>query len=128
MRHTAEEKKMFMGQMRELAKTIGRMTEEEQRKLSNECFITTCEGHPLSLFNNAFLSSQSNGTPLTIVGGYKQWERQGRRVIKGNHTVGYIYVPVKVKVKDNEETEERERKQLKFRLVPVFDVSQTEEI
>ena len=63
---------------------------------------------------------------LTIIGGFRQWERASRRVKKGNKAAGYIYVPMKKKDSEGKDVETDEK--LRFRLVPVFDIAQTEEL
>lgn len=63
-----------------------------------------------------------NGTIPTVVGGYRQWQRAGRQVQKGEHG-SIIWFP---RMSKNEETDTEELKG--FMLATVFDVSQTKEI
>jgi len=99
------------------------MPKEKQEEIAVKLGTVTCEGHRLSTHNMIFLFCQDQGAhPLAMVGGFRQWKKAGRQVQKGEHAAGYIYVPLGVK-KDGEETDG-----VRFRLVPVFDVTQTEEI
>lgn len=74
---------------------------------------------------------------LSIVGGFQQWKRAGRRVKKGEHAL-YLSIPCmrgKAKPEDGAmilpadlgKIEERENSPY-FKFVPVFDISQTEPI
>ena len=60
---------------------------------------------------------------LTIIAGFRQWQAAGRQVSPGQKAAGYIYVPLKRKKDGQDITPEK----LRFRLVPVFDIAQTEE-
>ena len=118
-KRTDEEKKEWHEKMRAMVKQVGQLSPEQKAEIAAKYPIVTCEGHEISGFNSCFLTMQTE-TPLTIIGGFRQWERAGRMVTKGNKAAGYIYVPMKGK-KDAEE------EKLRFRMVPVFDISQTEE-
>lgn len=63
----------------------------------------------------------------TYVAGFKAWNKLGRYIKKGEKAIK-ILAPVKVKVKGEKESEEqKERYVLKgFKVVNVFDISQTE--
>lgn len=117
-----EEKQVWKTKMRGFVNSVAALTPEQKQELSRHMSITTCEGHSLSPFNECFLSFQ---TPirLTIIGGFRQWKKSGRTVCPGQHAAGYIYVPIGTR-KDDELTEE----DIHFRLVPVFDISQTENL
>ena len=45
--------------------------------------VVMVTGHTPSIRNCAFLYLQSHGKPLSIVGGFRQWETAGRRVRRG---------------------------------------------
>ena len=122
-KRTDQEKKEWHEKMRAMVKQVGQLSPEQKAEIAAKYPIVTCEGHEISGFNSCFLTMQTE-TPLTIIGGFKQWERAGRTVSKGMKTAGYIYVPMK---KKDAEGETRTPEKLRFRLVPVFDVSQTEE-
>ncbi|MFD5610465.1 ArdC-like ssDNA-binding domain-containing protein [Kitasatospora sp. NPDC127060] len=64
---------------------------------------------------------------------YKQWQERGRQVVKGEKSIR-IWAPMTVKKKDEEtgevatDKDGNEKKRTLFKLVPVFDVSQTEPV
>ena len=118
-KHSDAERKEWRERMNGLIKQVGQLSPEQKAEIAKKYPIITCEGHTISGFNSCFLTMQTE-MPLTIVAGFKQWERAGRTVAKGEKAAGYIYVPMKGK-KDAEE------EKLRFRMVPVFDISQTEE-
>jgi hypothetical protein len=131
MKRTEEERKAWAQKMRALVKQVGDLSATERADIAARCMVTTCEGHPLSVFNNAFLACQTDA-PLTIVGGFRQWSKAGRAVRSGEHAAGYIYVPLNSQKNDDaadagEEGRDGQRERLRFRLVPVFDVAQTDE-
>ncbi len=107
--------------MNGLIKQVSALTPEQREEIARRSPIVTSEGHPISAYNACFLTMQTE-LPLTIVGGFRQWQMAGRQVSPGQQAAGYIYVPMKGK--DDAPKEEK----LRFRLVPVFDISQTEEI
>lgn len=125
MRYTDEEKAAWKERMRGLVQKVAALSDEERKTLAARMPITTCEGHTLSFFNQCFLSFQANGTPLTVIGGFQQWKKVGRSIKRGEHAVGCIYVPLFPAKGDREI--EGEPDPVRFRLVPVFEVSQTEE-
>ena len=120
-KRTDEEKKQWKEKMAALVKEVGQLSTEQKAEIAAKYPIVTCEGRAISPYNCCFLTSQTE-ISLTIIGGFKQWGRAGRMVAKGNKAAGYIYVPMKGK--DDAPKEEK----LRFRMVPVFDISQTEEI
>ena len=108
---------------RELAKKVSAMTEQERADLVSR--IGTCatvEGHALSIHNTVMLFMQRQD--VSIVGGFRQWLKAGRCVGKGS-TALWIFAP-HAKKETDENGEESEG--VYFRLVPVFDVSQTVEL
>ena len=127
-----EEKTAWKDKMYGFVKQIRALSQEDRETLSNKMPVTTCEGHALSVYNQCMLAMQSK-TPLTIIGGFNQWKKSGRKVSSGQHTIGYIYVPMIQKTKNDEPKEisglrVHMDKEVRFRLIPVFDVSQTEEL
>ena len=75
-----------------------------------------------------------------MVGGYRQWQRVGRRVCGGQRAAGYIWAP-RGKSKKQQTSDEQQVDALqmagddnqgesssRYVRVPVFDVSQTEPI
>ncbi len=121
-KHSDAERKEWREKMNGLIKQVSGLSEEHRAEMARCMPIVTCEGHAISGFNHCFLSMQTDKA-ITIIGGFRQWERAGRTVSKGMKAAGYIYVPMKKKKDGKDITEER----LRFRMVPVFDISQTEE-
>ena len=126
------DKKQWKARLREICRQIGAMSDEQRATVAACMPITTCEGHPLSLYNQCFLALQAQAT-LTIVGGFRQWKKVGRHVRAGEHAAGYIYVPIGPKSTDDpDESEDRpedrpeDETSVRFTLVPMFDIAQTE--
>jgi len=106
--------------MRKLAATVAAMSDEERREIAGH--VITIEGHPLSLHNACMLAMQLPG--VSVVGGYRQWRKAGRHVVKGARGLS-IWVPIAApKADEDSERDERPR----FRLANVFDIAQTAEI
>ena len=69
----------------------------------------------------------------TRVAGFRTWLKLNRCVRKGEHAIR-IWAPMTVKVRDGDgtvqkdETTGQELQRIRFRLAPVFDVSQTEQL
>lgn len=102
----------------ELAKVVSGMTEAERSQYVSEVgAVLTIEGHALSIKNTVMAANQLDG--VSVVGGFKQWLKAGRCVRKGSTAI-WIFAPTTFKDKKGED-------QLRFRLVPVFDVSMTDE-
>lgn len=111
---------------KELSAKIARMSGDERVKLSEKMgSVFNPQGHQLTLHNTLLLMSQCERDDLTLVAGFKQWIKAGRVVRKGEHSIGFINVPIRKKAK---ESDEDDKGSLYFRLVPVFDVSQTDEL
>jgi hypothetical protein len=113
--------------MRDLAETVRAMAPERREALAAEYGTITAEGHRLSPFNCVYVAAQA-GRPLLQVGGFRQWQRVGRKVRKGETAIARMWTP-KAKGKEpaaDEWADEKESRGRGFILVPVFDVSQTE--
>lgn len=115
---------------RKLCKQVADMSEEQRATLAASMpGIATCEGRVLSLHNVYLIALQCPGA--TIVGGFKQWQKVGRAVHKGEHGL-MIWVPAGVRKGEPEQTApaegETESGDLRFIMATVFDVSQTHEI
>jgi len=122
------ERAAWRAKMTELAKQIKAMTEDERAKIVDRCGTITAEGHPLSPFNCCYLYMQA-GRELVQVGGFRQWQRAGRKVRPGEHACGYIWVPKKgAESQDGQGPEpgEASSRAMQFLTVPVFDIDQTE--
>lgn len=125
-KYSEAERAAWKEKMRKVARLVKDMGTEERERLAVKCGTLTAEGRTLSPYNTCFLWIQAQKA-LAQVGGFNQWQRVGRKVRAGEKACGYIYVPLGVR-SDSEggpETESDERP--RFRLVPVFDVTQTEE-
>ena len=96
-----------------LAKQAAAMPMEERMKWQ----VATIEGHPLSFKNAALAMLQRSN--VSLVGGFQQWRKAGRVVRKGEKAIG-IFLPL---VRTNDDGEAAG---LAFRVVNVFDISQTD--
>lgn len=119
-----------------LWKQVAAMPELERAQLSNKHGIVTCDGHALSLANTMLVILQNNTS--SVVGGFRQWIKHGRAVMKGQHGI-MIWVPVGGKannapldgstsnsaVVDSQPASESDTR---FIIGTVFDISQTQEI
>lgn len=113
-----ERKKKFS----ELAKALAELTEDQKIDLIMKHNIVNVDGHALSGTNTILLIMQQNGTIPTVVGGYRQWQKAGRQVQKGEHGM-MLWYPSSKKKEDDEGEEETQ-----FFVGTVFDISQTQEI
>lgn len=110
--------------MYNLAREVSKLTPEQRIELSSKCLAVRLEdGAALSVGNQCLIARQI--PDATIVGGFRQWLKAGRVVMKGQHGA-CIWVPCafKDKTKDGEEVTTERRG---FILGTVFDVSQTTE-
>lgn len=127
-----EEKKE---RIKQLIKKLSELSEEQRQAIVEKLGIRNPEGHLLSDRNQSLLYLQAMGNPLSVVAGYKQWQKFGRQVTKGQQ--GYIIaVPSGVTKSDavfpingNESTTvDAADDDIFFLWKAVFDISQTEEI
>ena len=109
-----------------IRKTLQAMDNAQKEAIVSKFGIITVDGHPLSVFNTCFLFNQNTGNevPISMVGGYKQWQKSGRQVKKGTHSF-VILVP---SVKQIEISETETDLDVNFYSANVFDITQTEEI
>lgn len=116
-----EEKKT---RIKELMSKISQLSDEQKQILVEKLGITNPEGHILTGRNQALLYFQAEGNPLSVVGGFQQWQKYGRVVRRGEH--GYlIAVPANnKKVEDSSDADDPTF----FLWKAVFDISQTEEM
>lgn len=122
----------------EVAKKVADMTDDERTALAARLPVcVTCEGHPLSLRNTLLIALQ-RAEPASIVGGFRQWIKQGRCVRKGEHGVSILF-PRTPSANPNESdgsaAEETAaasaangKKRIHFLTGTVFDVAQTDEL
>jgi hypothetical protein len=115
---------------RALWKKVADMPEADRLALSARVGIVNVEGRPLSVGNQCLIALQCPGA--TVVGGFRQWLRQGRVVRKGEH--GHmIWVPTARGKQEepeaiSEEGGESEGGDVRFLVGTVFDIGQTEEL
>lgn len=118
-------------QFRQLWKQVAAMPELERVNLANKLGIVTVEGHELSLGNTMLVALQN--PTASVVGGFRQWIKQGRAVMKGQHGI-MIWVPIGHKQDQDstpapaEPTGESEPSETRFIIGTVFDISQTMEV
>ena len=114
-----------------LWKQVSAMPELERVQLSNRLGLVTCEGHGLSLTNQMLIALQRPGA--TVLGGFRQWLRQGRAVRKGEHGC-MIWVPCGAKggadaaASPDGTGDAAEGSDVRFIVGTVFDIGQTEEV
>ena len=127
-----EEKKT---RIKELMNKLSQFSDEQRQVLVDKLGIRNPEGHMLTGRNQALLYFQSEGNPLSVVAGFKQWQKYGRVVSKGQR--GYlIAVPSSVNksnavfpINGNESTSiDAADEDIFFLWKAVFDISQTEEL
>ena len=129
MRLTDEQKQQYRQEKKDkiirIRKTLSEMTEEQRQAIADKFGIVTVEGHLLTAHNQCFLVAQSE-INFSIVGGYKQWQKAGRSVRKGEHGF-YIFVPSKTKEESENSAEVSSDDETPFFFTAVvFDISQTE--
>ena len=109
-----------------LMKQLSMIDEEQREIIAGELGITNPDGHILSVRNQCLLVFQAGDNPLSVVAGFKQWQKSGRIVSKGSR--GYlIAVPSKNKAKEDKKEDDEENETF-FLYKTVFDISQTEEL
>src|SRR3990167_3854901 len=115
---TTEQKQERKKKLNEIIKQIAKLPQAERDLLATKHGIKTSEGHNLSPWNCVFLVYQ--GARSLIIGGFRQWQRAGRIVRKGEHATGVIYVPLGLRHKEEIDREDVEimDKITRFRLVP----------
>ncbi len=114
----AEEKR---AKFRAMVRQVAAMSEAERQAMSDRIgAVVTCEGRALSPRNTMLAYMQFPG--VSMVGGFKQWIRQGRCVAKGQHGIS-IWIPCAGKKSD-----EGEEGEMYFTSGTVFDISQTQAI
>jgi len=108
------------GKFSQLAKRLKSMTEDQKMDFIAARSVLNVEGRSLSMNNAVLLLLQADETTPTVVGGYRQWQRAGRQVQKGEHGL-MLWYPSKRKNDDDSE------EPVRFYVGTVFDISQTQE-
>lgn len=116
-------------QFRALWKKVAAMGDSERTQLAAKFGFRTVEGHELSLCNTMLIAMQL--PTASVLGGFRQWIKNGRGVRKGEHGA-MIWVPIGV-AKDKDATipqtdNSAEAMERHFIIGTIFDISQTEEI
>lgn len=118
-------------QFRALWKTVAAMPELQRIQIANKLGLRTVEGHELSLCNTMLVAMQL--PTASVLGGFRQWLKQGRAVRKGEHGA-MIWVPIGKKENGNG-TESpvagepaSETDETRFIIGTIFDIAQTEEV
>lgn len=107
----------------ELRKKLSELSEDQRNAIAEKYGIVTVEGHPLTPHNQCFLVAQGE-LNFTIVAGYKQWQKSGRSVRKGEH--GFLIFVPSIKKSENSSEEISSDDNPQFFTATVFDISQTE--
>jgi hypothetical protein len=118
---------------RGLARQITNMTEEQKAKWMARAPILTMDLRALSGKNHMLVAMQCD--TATMVGGFRQWLAAGRAVRKGQSAI-YIFAPAGNRKAEASAPRSAEPgaadaeagESVRFLLVPVFDVSQTDEV
>lgn len=136
----SDEQKQKAAERREkfgaLCKQLAEMPDAERIKLcASVGAVLTCEGRQLSDINTALLVMQYGGR-VSVVGGFRQWKKAGRYVMKGQHGAS-IWIPKsrgEAPVDEGKREGEISGRELaaasegrRFFLGTVFDISQTAE-
>jgi hypothetical protein len=101
------------------AKRIAAMPESDRVAAFGNRPLMTVEGHSLSVKNSCLALTQC--PTATVLGGFVQWSKAGRKVSKGSKAIG-IFLPCNAKADE----ESGEPGGVFFRVVNVFDIDQTE--
>jgi hypothetical protein len=125
MQRTAEDKAKWLENMKAIQAKIKAMSPEAKGELWSKLGTITAEGHALSVHNTISLYYQSGFKPAIQVGGFKQWQKVGRIVRKGEHSIGSILVPTGSSKSNDDSSDDTD---IHFISVPVFDIAQTDEI
>jgi len=112
------------GKFRALAKQIADLSQERREEMAAQMPVVTIEGRQLSVHNMCLLCVQN--PHVTMVGGFRQWLKAGRAVRKGEHGL-MIWAP-RGTAKDEAAGMPGVQDEMRFLIVTVFDVSQTEEV
>lgn len=136
--HTTEEQKAAALARRDALKKIACMVSEmtpDQRRAMVHKFgaIVNCEGRALSEYNSIFVLSQAQNA--SMLGGFRQWRKVGRKVRKGAKALA-IWIPTgsseenteaaaDLTVADVGQDVKSATMRPRFRLVWVFDILQT---
>ena len=130
MRYTkrqSEESIERRNRIKQMSEIIATLSPEEKQAYIDRVGVVQRigEGGMLSPYNMCLVLYQLEGA--TIIGGYNQWLNVGRQVRRGERSIS-IFAPSNRKRTVEKDGEEITVDNLNFRLVSVFDVSQTDAI
>lgn len=74
----------------EIIQRIADMSPEDKARIAGKMEVCNCDGHTLSVRNQLLIALQL-GSDCTIVGGFRQWLKQGRCVKKGEHGASILF-------------------------------------
>ena len=107
-----------------IIKQLADLPAEKREELSSRLGIINPEGHLLTPRNQCLIYFQNvDEISISVVAGYKQWQKYQRQVKKGSH--GYL---IAVPSGNRKEDEEEDPGEVFFFYKSVFDISQTEEL
>ena len=124
----AEERR---ARFKQLWKQVANMPELERVQLANKLGIVTVEGAALSPRNQCLIALQSPAA--SVVGGFRQWIKQGRCVKKGEHGA-MIWCPTGTRNTQttaddpNSQAQADSGNDVYFIIGTVFDIGQTQEL
>ena len=106
-----------------IIKQLADLPAEKREELSSRLGIVNPEGHQLTPRNQCLIYFQNiDDISISVVAGYKQWQKFQRQVKKGSH--GFLIAVPSGQPKQEEE----EPGKVYFFYKTVFDISQTEEL
>jgi hypothetical protein len=106
-----------------IIKQLADLPTEKREELSSRLGIINPEGHLLTPRNQCLIYFQNiDNISISVVAGYKQWQKFQRQVKKGSH--GFLIAVPSGQPKQEEE----ESGEVYFFYKTVFDISQTEEL
>lgn len=120
--------------MKEIARRVADMTDAQRAAIAAQLPIVTVEQHVISPRNACLIAHQTEQA-VTIIGGFRQWLHHGRAVRKGEKAL-YIMRPcARGKGAADDEPQDADdsgdaagEQSVFFKLIPVFDVTQTDEL
>ena len=107
-----------------IIKQLADLPAEKREELSSRLGIINPEGHLLTPRNQCLIYFQNiDDISISVVAGYKQWQKYQRQVKKGSH--GFL---IAVPSGQQKQEEDKEPGEVYFFYKTVFDISQTEEL
>lgn len=123
---TTAKKADYKAKIKELKEKVKSATPEEMADFAKSWVSGYVHGlHRYSFYNYMIANFQlrRRGKTLSAIAPFKKWSELNRSISAGEKAV-HVFAPIIVKKKDDE-TDEEEKRLVGYRLVPVFDISQT---